>query len=344
MQNLAVAIIVLIIALMSGPERVEAQEACEVYRVKRGDTLRKISRRVFGYENFRSIYRENAAEIGRNPNLIRVGMVLRMPCPEGAAKPESDPIGQAEISFVTANGYLPYTDESLGNRGLFTHLVSKAMLRAAPEKPFEIVFVNDWSAHLETLLPKLAFDASFPWTRPGCETQGELTSVELYACQNYVYSDPFYEIVDGFFSRNGTGFDTVIDAKGLKGSTICRPEGYPTGHLEELGLMPPEVTLIQPTTSYACFDQLMRGKADLVALDTRAGERVLQDLGLSFKVAENPHLFSIQPLRVALHKSNPKSEELISVLNAGLKIMLESGEWSSIVTEGLQEQVGALVN
>ena len=88
----------------------------------------------------------------------------------------------------------------------------------------------------------------------------------------------------------------------------------------------------------------MRGKADLVALDTRAGERVLQDLGLSFKVAENPHLFSIQPLRVALHKSNPKSEELISVLNAGLKIMLESGEWSSIVTEGLQEQVGALVN
>ena len=38
------------------------------------------------------------------------------------------------ISFVTANGYLPYTDESLGNRGLFTHLVATAMMRADPEQ------------------------------------------------------------------------------------------------------------------------------------------------------------------------------------------------------------------
>ena len=345
MRRLAAAVTLFVAALLTGPESADAQEACAFYRVKRGDTLREITMAAYGHEQFRMIYRENRAEIGRNPNLITVGLVLRLPCldgkmPEGSA-PAATPNGDA-ISFVTANGYLPYTDESLSNRGIFTHLVTNAMVRATPETPFEIVFVNDWSAHLETLLPRQAFDASFPWTRPGCETQGLLTSIELYACQNFVYSDPFYEIVDGFFALPGSGFESVADFRDLQGTTVCRPEGYPTGHLEENGLMPPEVTLIQPPSTYGCFDLLVSGKADVVALDTRTGDRVLSDMGLSFQVAENLHLFSIQPLRVALHKSNPKSADLIQNLNAGLKIMHETGEWASIVSEGLKEQ--ALVN
>ena len=345
MQRLAAALAVIIAALLTVPVPADAQEACEYYRVKRGDTLRQITMAAYGHDQFRMIYRENRAEIGRNPNLITVGLVLRLPCLDGSM-PEiaalSAPANGDAISFVTANGYLPYTDESLGNRGIFTHLVTNAMVRAAPETPFEIVFVNDWSAHLETLLPRQAFDASFPWTRPGCETQGTLTTIELYACQNFVYSEPFYEIVDGFFALPGSGFENVADFRRLKGTTICRPEGYPTGHLEENGLMPPEANLVRPLSTYACFDLLMSGKADVVAMDTRTGERVLSDMGLSFQVAENLHLFSIQPLRIALHKSNPKSADLIKDLNAGLKIMHETGEWASIVSEGLKQQ--ALMN
>ena len=345
MQRLAAAAILLLASLLTGPKLAEAQEACSFYRVKRGDNLREITMAAYGHDQFRMIYRENRAEIGRNPNLIAVGLVLRLPCldgsvPKGSASamiPQDD-----AISFVTANGYLPYTDESLDHRGLFTHLVTNAMVRAAPETRLEIVFVNDWSAHLETLLPRRAFDGSFPWTRPGCETQGTLTSTELYACQNFVYSDPFYEIVDGFFAVPGTGFESVSDFDSLKGATICRPEGYPTGHLEENGLMPPDVTLVQPPSTYACFDLLLSGRADVVALDTRTGDRVLSDMGLVFQVAENQHLFSIQPLRVALHKSNPKTVDLIEDLNAGLKIMHETGEWASIVSNGLKEH--ALMN
>ncbi|MGI9391790.1 MAG: hypothetical protein ACR2O1_17170 [Boseongicola sp.] len=345
MQRLAAAATLLIAALLTGAEQAEAQEACAFYRVKQGDTLRAITMAAYGHEQFRMIYGENRTEIGRNPNLITIGLVLRLPCldgsmPQGAAPaviPNDD-----TISFVTANGYLPYTDESLNHRGLFTHLVTNAMFRASPETPLEIVFVNDWSAHLETLLPRQAFDASFPWTRPGCETQGTLTSIELYACQNFAYSDPFYEIVDGFFALPGSGFESVADFRDLQGASICRPEGYPTGHLEENGLMPPEVTLLQPASTYSCFDLLVSGKADVVALDTRTGDRVLSDMGLTFQVAENLRLFSIQPLRVALHNSNPNTADLIKDLNAGLKIMHETGEWASIVSEGLKEH--ALVN
>ena len=341
------ATLLLFSSLMLAPQSADAQEACDVYRVKKGDYLHEIVKTAYGFDNMRAVWRENRREIGRNPNILRVGTVLRLPClegqtPENAADAvESD---GAVVSFVTANGYLPYTDESLAERGVLTHLVRTAMQRATPTTPVEVVFVNDWSAHMEELLPRQAFDASFPWTRPGCETQGELTSVELYACQNYVYSAPFYEIVDGFFSRAGTGLDAVIEFAGFEGTTICRPEGYPTGHLEESGLMPPAITLVQPTTTHACFEMLMTGDVDLVALDTRTGERVMDDLGLRFEVTENPHLFSIQPLQVALHKSNPKSAGLIENLNRGLSIMLESGEWQSIVTEGLSQTTLAMMN
>lgn len=345
MQRIAAAIFMFVSTLfLSAPSPAEAQEACEFYRVKRGDSLREISVRAYGNDNYRTIYRANAAEIGRNPNRISIGIVLKLPCLDGTLPDERKRApGTADFSFVTANGYLPYTDESLGNRGLFTHLVQNAMLRAAPDKRFEIVFVNDWSAHLETLLPRQAFDASFPWTRPGCETQGELTSVELYACQNYLYSEPFYEIVDGFFARTGSGYESVTDFGDLTGATICRPEGYPTGHLEEQNLMPPDIALVQPTTAYRCFEQLMAGRVDLVALDTRTGDHVMADMGLEFQVSDNPHLFSIQPLRVALHKDNPDSAELIQDLNTGLQIMLQTGEWGSIVTESLKKQAD-LVN
>ena len=325
------------------PNMAQAQDACGTYRVQIGDSLAEIAKRAYGFDNHAKIWRENREEIGRNPNIIRVGSVLKLPCLDGSMPTEeSNKTGETSdammVSFVTANGYLPYTDESLNERGLMTNLVRTAMMRGAPEQPFDITFVNDRAAHVESLLPRQAFDASFPWTRPGCETQGELTSMELYACQNFVYSDPFYEIVDGFFSRTGAGYENVIDFAAFEGTTICRPEGYATGHLEENGLMPPAIELVQPATTHECFEQLMTNSVDLVAMDTRAGERVMEDLNLTFQVTANPHLFSIQPMQVALHKDNAASAELVEDLNRGLAKMLETGEWASIVSLGLRDK------
>lgn len=349
MLRFAAALALTLAALALGPGRADAQDVCDFYRVKKGDTLRDISERVYGDRNYRRIWNANRSEIGRNPNVISVGTVLRLPCragqkPRKAASENATVPGTAEVTLVTANGYLPYTDESLAQRGLFTHLVTNALMRAAPGRSFEIVFVNDWAAHLETLLPRQAFDASFPWTRPGCETGGHLGQTERYACENFVYSDPFYEIVDGFFTRAGSDYRDVTDFRQLGGSVICRPEGYPTGHLEEAGLTTGDVTLVRATSTAECFDLLMSGKADLVALDTRAGERAVTDLGLAFEVVENPYLFAIQELRIALHKNNPKSAQLVADLNRGLRIMLESGEWAAIVSDGLKEQADALTN
>ena len=350
MKYLIATAIAVASAAFVAPTKAEAQDACGTYRVQLGDTLAQISQRAYGFDNHFELWRENRIEIGRNPNVIRVGAVLKLPCLDGTmpstqADPSKATGGGVPVSFVTANGYLPYTDESLAERGLMTNLVRMAMMRGAPERPFDIIFINDRAAHIEALLPRQAFDASFPWTRPGCETQGELTSMELYACQNFVYSEPFYEIVDGFFSRSGAGFENIIEFSGFEGTTICRPEGYSTGHLEENGLMPPAIKLIQPPTAHECFERLMTNTVDIVALDTRAGERVMEDLNLSFEVTENPHLFSIQPMQVALHKDNAASADLVNDLNRGLRKMLETGEWASIVSRGLRDKTAMeLVN
>lgn len=332
------------------PQAGSAQSACEMYRVKRGDTMREIAQAAYGNDDFQGIYTANADRIGRNPNVIEVGIVLKMPCldgslPDGAAPPREVVGNTADfVSFVSANGYMPYTDESLPGRGLFTRLVETAMVRASGDQRHEVVFVNDWASHLEVLLPSLAFDASFPWARPGCETQARLTQIESYSCEHYIYSDPFYEVVDGFFSLTGGKYQAVTRHSDLTGATICRPEGYPTGHLEMNGLMPPATTLVRPIQASECFDQLMAGRVDLVSLDTRSGDRAIMELGLFNEIAANPNLNSIVPLRVVAHSSNPEAAKLIETLNTGLRTMLETGEWHDIVSAGLRQQVEMHMN
>ncbi|MCV6593862.1 MAG: LysM peptidoglycan-binding domain-containing protein [Silicimonas sp.] len=347
MIKIAASLLAAALALPGLATGLKAQSACSVYRVQKGDSLKELAKQVYGDGDYRRIWRANRAEVGRNPNVISVGAVLKLPCLDGAL-PEtaaaSAPGTGTGISLVTGNGYLPYTDESLKGRGLVTELVTKAMLRAVPETPVEVVFVNDWAAHLEVLLPRRAFDASFPWTRPDCAAPERLTPVETYACANFVYSDPVYEIVEGFFARPGTEQAAATRPAGLKAARICRPEGYPTGYLEELGLARATLDLNRPDNAYACFSLLQQGKVDLVAIDTRTGARVLEDLGLTHKIVENPFVQHIDQLRVALHRDNPEAERIVETLNIGLGILLASGEWANIVTEGLKHQAGALVN
>ena len=267
----------------------------------------------------------------------------------GADKTDADSVADIEVagidddpkifSFVTANGYLPYTDESLAGQGMFTALVERAMLRADPQQVYTVTFINDRASHLEALLPSLAFDASFPWTRPGCETQKDLSAVEFYSCHNYVYSDTFYEIVDGFFARTGSAYDGAIYYSDLAGATICRPEGYSTSHLAEINLLPPVVKLSQPVRVTDCFEFLMDGSVDLIALDTRAGAKAITALSLEGQVSENPVLSSISPLQVAVHTENPNAEGLIEILNTGLREMQHSGEWRDMISKSLQSEV-----
>jgi nucleoid-associated protein YgaU len=61
----------------SAPPRVQQEET---YTVKKGDSLSKIAKRIYGdAQQWRRIYEANREIIGDNPDLIHPGQALKLP-------------------------------------------------------------------------------------------------------------------------------------------------------------------------------------------------------------------------------------------------------------------------
>lgn len=258
--------------------------------------------------------------------------------PVAAAEPEAATTATADLKtfgIVTGNGYAPFADEMLPGGGMFTQLVEMAIFRADPAIPYNLTFINDWQAHIDALLPSGAYDLSFPWVRPDCETTGMLSAGDQARCDNFVFSAPLYEIVDGFFATTESGLALSTKYADFEGKRICRPEGYTTGVLDAVGLSVPKIELVRPADTEDCFEALMAGKVDLVSIDAEVGDTAIANLGIAEDVQSNPYLMSMQSLHVIAHKSNAAAVELIGKLDAGAIEMYESGEWYDIVSTAL---------
>ncbi len=408
------------LALAAATGTASAQEACTTYEIQRGDSLRELAIEVYATEDYRLIYDANRDVIGSNPNVIRVGDTLVMPCLEdvwrAAAEPESEAermavemaaelvkaaeeraqkaIAEAEsrvaeaeaeakkasedavveahsaaqdeieaaraeaaalirdaqtgerpeirdrqLLLITGSNYAPFTDEALPYRGLYTNLVETAFLRAAPEQGYKIQFVNDWSSHLDLLMPTLAFDATFPWSRPNCEEAAALSESDRTRCETYNFSTPFYEVVDTFFALEGSGYEKTLTYADFAGATVCRPEGWSLSHMDSVSLYEPVITLMRPVSPDDCFHAVMQGEADIVAIEAHLAVEAIGRLGYEHQIIENPNLAAIKSLNIMTHKDNPDGEAIIETLNQGLAIMQQSGEWRDIVSTALRYQM-----
>ncbi|MDA7965151.1 transporter substrate-binding domain-containing protein [Ruegeria sp.] len=408
------------LALAAATGAASAQEACSTYEIQPGDSLRELALATYATEDFRIIYDANRDVIGSNPNIIRVGDVLTMPCLEDvgreAALPETEAermavemaselveaaeeraekaIAEAEarvaeaeaeakkaseeaviaaraaakqeleaaraegaalirnaddgdrpeirdrqLLLITGGGYAPFTDEDLPQRGLYTELVETAFLRAAPEQGYKIQFVNDWSSHLDLLMPTLAFDATFPWSRPDCEAAATLSETDRTRCETYNFSNPFYEVVDTFFAKEGSGYESTRTYADFAGATICRPEGWSLTHMNAVSLFEPTITLMRPVSPDDCFHAAVNGEADIVAIEAHLAVEAMSRLGYEHQLVENPNLAAIKSLNVMTHKDNPDGEAILETLNQGLAIMQQSGEWRDIVSTALLYQM-----
>ena len=259
-----------------------------------------------------------------------VQVAAAAPTPEAAPAP-------APVRMVTGNGYAPFTDETLPGGGFFTQLVEMAIFRADPAIPYSMTFINDWQAHIDALLPSQAYDISFPWIKPDCSGGTMLSPGDQARCDDFVFSAPFYEIVDGFFAVAGSDLISATTYAAFEGKRICRPEGFTTGVLEAAGLSVSSVKLVRPAEATDCFEALAAGEVDLVSIDAEVGDSAIAKLGLVGRFQQNPHLASLQSLHVIAHKSNPRAIELIVQLDSGLVEMYESGEWYEIVSSALAQ-------
>jgi hypothetical protein len=263
-----------------------------------------------------------------------------------AAAPAADPAVpavaaaapvQVPVRMVTGNGYAPFADETLPGGGMFTQMVEMAIFRADPAITYNLTFISDWQAHIDALLPSQAYDLSFPWIKPDCSGSTMLSAGDQSRCDDFVFSAPFYEIVDGFFAPAGSDLIAATDFAAFQGKRICRPEGFTTGVLEAVGLGMSTIDLIRPSEATDCFEALAAGRVDLVSIDAEVGDSAIAALGMTGQFAQNPHLMSLQSLHVIAHKSNPRAVEMVVQLDSGLVEMYESGEWYDIVSTALAQ-------
>ena len=242
------------------------------------------------------------------------------------------------IKIVTGNGYAPFADETLPGGGMFTQIVEMAVFRADPDQPYTLTFINDWQAHVDALLPSQAYDLSFPWIRPNCEAPETLSAGDIARCNDFAFSAPYYEVVDGFFAAADSDLLLSTDYTDFAGKRICRPEGYTTGVLESQGLGADKVTLIRPIEASDCFEALADGKVDLVSIDTAVGDATLKQLDMVEKARQNPNLSTVLTLHVIAHKSNARAVDMLKMLDEGALEMNQSGEWWDIVSSALETQ------
>lgn len=315
-----------------------------VYTVKRGDWLSKIARRNYGnYERWSVIWQDNIGTIGDNADLIFPGQELNISCIEGrpTGLPQHEVVGPgpqpvdpnafSDLRVLTGGDYAPFTDEGAEDKGMLYVVVDRALDASNDVASYKITFVNDWSRHLDELLRGGSYDLGFPWFQPDCSTSNS-------RCDNFIFSEPLFEMLIVMFVREGNRFVFNEDSD-IEGKTLCRPSGYFTHDLEKGGrlwLTRDVITLKQPITVAECFNMLIAGEVDAVAINEFTGRVAVRDLGLddSVTLVENP--LSIEALHALVPKNHDRAQELIDAFNEGLDDIRERNVFQSIIRGGTE--------
>ena len=332
-------------------DQAQAQEQCSSYTIVRGDTLSAIATAAEVSGGFQTLYDANSTVLA-SPNLLEVGQVIAIPCADGSlptagATVASAPAAEAPstsqetrtLRIATATGYAPFTDEGLPGGGMITRMVDRSMELGNADQAYDLIFINDWGSHLETLLPTGAVDMVFPWFRPDCDRVENLSPSSAYRCTDFNHSDPFYEIVVDFYALEGSTYATASSFDDLRGARICRPEAWFTFDLEAAELVEPNITYVTPVVQQDCVQLLLNGEVDVVTYDALPAEEDIREAGAEDRVVTLEPLRGTVSSHIFVSKNNAFANEALPIINAGLEELRLSGEWFNIVRESIQETV-----
>lgn len=327
----------------------QAQSACTEYTIVSGDTLSRVAKEAGVSGGFQALFNANSNVLS-NPNVVEIGQVLQIPCADGTlpgsssrnvtpavATPDAVTTStQARsLNLITGTGYAPFTDEDLENGGALFEMVERALVAGNPEQDFRIMFVNDWGAHIEELVPTGAVDGTFPWFRPDCSKVEFLSETSAKRCTLFNHSDPLYEAVVGYYTLKDSPYAGAKTYEDIQGSRLCRPEAWFTFDLEGQQLMPPNTDYSTTPSQDGCWQRLIDGEVDVVTYDALPAEEDYRTLGLENQVMQLDELASKQTLHVFVGKDNEYANEVLPIINAGLEELRLSGEWFQIVNEGI---------
>ncbi len=352
LTSILAAPVAVTIATIAGATQAQAQSiTCgQSYVVKTGDSLSQIAQRAYGSPSaFQLIYSANAAKIGKNPSLIQRGAVFDIPCLDnlgtstanaGAIRTQDTtsalpPPEARQIRIVTATDWAPFLDEDQEQGGMLTEVTNVAMSVADNKPSYKIDFINDWGSHIRPLLSDHAYDLGIAWFRPNCAVVDRLSEDSQFRCNNLDWSDPLFEQIVGYYTR--VGDPRPAAPKDLLNKTLCRPSGYSTFMMEEVGLMEPAIKLVRENTTTGCFEGLLDGRFDAVVLATDTADGAIAKTGATGKVTLNENLSYVATLHAVTAKTNPNGKLYLASLNSGLKKIKSSGEWFRIIARHMAE-------
>lgn len=342
---------------LSLPTAALAQEACSTYTVQVGDSLSSIAEAAYGSFDYQMIFNANRDALAANPNQLPAGLQLILPCVDGRLSAEdelsaviatedakqSEATGgtvnplQPPLRFVSGNGWPPFADESLTGGGILVRIATTALQRGGNNRGSTVDWVDDWAAHTDILLPSGAFDISIAWSFPDC-TKIELLGEEgRDRCENLVASLPVYEVADTMSTRIDSQYADATSYEEFAGARICKPEGWSSFQLEEIGLIEPFITLVRLRSPKECAEALISGEVDVFAIELETATDAFNELGVMEQVSVNPSLVRFLTFHLVTAKNNPRGRIYIAMLNKGLNEMRKSGEWYDIVATGLAE-------
>ena len=313
-----------------------AQACSPQYTVAQGDTLFSIAEEHLGdMTKWSLVFYNNPQLEGGSIVEVPVGTVLEIPCAPGTASaPDPTPLRQenAELVLVTGSNYAPFTDREWPGQGMLTEVVNAALENMAAPVTYSVTWEDDWSKHLDPMLKQAQVDMGFPWFRPDCDSDPN-----EFRCKNFHYSEPLVDLVILLFTKADGGLTFQTDAE-LYGKTLCRPAGYFVHDLERPDrqwLTRGLVTLEQPATPDDCFNMLMRGEVDAVAVNEFLGVQKMFAMGLTDKVVPLPRPLSVEGLHVVISKTHWRGTTHLFRFNAGLAKLKQTDQYNEIVQRHL---------
>ncbi|MEO0387865.1 MAG: transporter substrate-binding domain-containing protein [Pseudomonadota bacterium] len=339
MRNVTMLLAATAISALATSAQADDITCGEEYTVRAGDFLSGIAQRAYDdIGAFRVIYDVNRDLIGPNPGIIRIGQRLLIPClgNQTAQQPSAAPAGDsAPIRVVSATGWRPFLDESNPQGGLLTEIAELALVNASGKPDYQIDFINDFGAHLDPLILRNAFDVSIGQLQPDCADPAQLGSESRFLCDQFEFSDPMYEEIFGYYSAASDPEFTAH--QDLAGKTICRAEDYTLVPLEAVGLSEPAVNIVRAGDAASCIDMVLAGNADIALVAVEVADVRIRELNARGSVQLHDDLSYIDFFHATVAKTNPRSAEILSAINSGLKTIKESGLWFQTVRRHMSE-------
>ena len=349
-------LIFVLISLVSVSGSASAQESCETYTVKDGDTLGSISLSAYGTYDYQKIFNANRDVLKSNPNALLGGTQLVLPCPDGRltadvalgtiikveeekqenAVESDDGAYRPPVKILTSNGWAAFANKEVTGGGMFVRLATTALRRAGNKMDYEVSYVDDAGSHIDTLLPD-AFDVGVAWDIEDCSSADLLPDLARSLCLEYEFSDPIYEIVYGYATLNDNKYAGAKSYADFAGARMCRPEAWASSDLIRNGLVEPSVSWTRPGDFEKCYKLLLAGEVDVYAMDVEYIADNMKTLGGGDRVLINERLSEFIPQGFVVHKTNERGLTYLKAINAGLEEMRETGEWYDIVSSTLEE-------